>query len=250
MNYRKTKKDIYANLSKKSLQADSSKNNSHNKSNISDEKKSLSAKEYKVDSIMKRNWKPGNMLYPIPAVMVSCCDKDAGNTNILTVAWTGTVCSDPPMVFISVRPERYSYDMIKNSGEFVINLVTEKLVHASDWCGVRSGKDFDKWRECNLSQYKSEFMQTPAIKESPVNIYCKVENIIPLGSHDMFLAKVVGITVNDEYFDENGGFHLNKTGLITYVHGEYYALGNKLGSFGYSVRKKEAGKRRRNGRDR
>ena len=177
------------------------------------------------------------MLYPLPAVMVSCKRGDE-KPNIITVAWAGTICSDPAMVSISVRPERYSYDIIKESKEFVINLVTKELVRACDWCGVRSGRDYDKFAEQKLTAYTSTYMETPAIAESPVNIYCKVKDILPLGSHDMFIAEVVGITVDERYMDESGKFELNSTGLITYSHGEYFELGNNLGRFGFSVKKK------------
>lgn len=186
----------------------------------------------------KQNWKPGNMLYPVPAVMVSCKGKEQGaKPNIITLAWAGTVCSDPVMLSISVRPERYSHDLIEKSGEFVVNLVTEDLTRACDWCGVRSGKEFDKFKEMKLSCYESDFMSTPAINESPVNIYCKVKDILRLGSHDMFIAEVVGVTVDESYMDENGRFDLEATKLIAYSHGEYFALGKKLGKFGYSVKK-------------
>lgn len=186
----------------------------------------------------KQNWKPGNMLYPVPAVMVSC-KKGNEKANIITVAWAGTVCSDPAMVSISVRPERFSHDIIKESGEFVINLVNEDLVRKCDWCGVKSGKDVDKFKEQKLTEYVSEYMNVPAIAESPVNIYCKVKDIIPLGTHDMFFGEVVGVTVDESYMDENGRFDLESTKLITYSHGEYFALGDKLGKFGYSVKKKK-----------
>ena len=176
------------------------------------------------------------MLYPVPAVMVSCKRKDE-RPNIITVAWTGTVCSDPAMVSISVRPERYSHDIIENSGEFVINLVTDKLAEACDWCGVRSGRDYDKFMEMKLTEYRSDLMATPAINESPVNIYCRVVKSERLGSHDMFIGEVTGVTVDDAYMDEKGRFALEYCGLITYSHGEYYALGRKLGKFGYSVKK-------------
>ena len=186
----------------------------------------------------KEFWKPGNMLYPVPAVMVSC---KSGNekANIITVAWAGTVCSDPAMVSISVRPDRYSHHIILESREFVINLVTEKLTRACDWCGVRSGRDYDKFKEMNLHEYYSDLMETPAIEESPVNIWCRVTKIEELGSHDMFIAKVVGVSVDDAYMDDKGRFALEKTGLITYSHGEYYGLGKKLGKFGYSVKKRD-----------
>ena len=186
----------------------------------------------------KELWKPGNMLYPVPAVMVSC--KSGNETaNIVTVAWAGTVCSDPAMVSISVRPDRYSHHIILESREFVINLVTEKLTRACDWCGVRSGRDYDKFKEMNLHEYYSDLMETPAIEESPVNIWCRVTKIEELGSHDMFIAKVAGVTVDDAYMDAKGRFALEKTGLITYSHGEYYGLGKKLGKFGYSVKKRD-----------
>lgn len=187
------------------------------------------------------------MLYPLPAVMVSTADK-AGNSNILTIAWTGTVCTNPPMAYISVRPERYSYHMIRESGEFVINLTTKKLARAADYCGVRSGKDVDKWKECHLTRGTASTLKyAPVIEESPVQIECRVKNIQELGSHHMFLAEVTAVQVDESYIDEKGKFDLNKTGLIAYSHGEYLDLGKKLGTFGYSVRKKPAkGKRRGN----
>ncbi|MCR5001597.1 MAG: flavin reductase family protein, partial [Lachnospiraceae bacterium] len=174
--------------------------------------------------------------YPVPAVMVSC-KKPGERSNIITVAWAGTVCSDPAMVSISVRPERYSHDIIEETGEFVINLVTERLTRPCDWCGVRSGSEYDKFREMKLTEYVSEFMDTPAIAESPVNIYCKVIKTEHLGSHDMFIGEVKGVTVDDSFMDDKGRFALEECGLITYSHGEYYALGRKLGKFGYSVKK-------------
>ena len=184
----------------------------------------------------KQSWKPGNMLYPVPVVMVTC-KRPGEKTNIITIAWAGTVCSDPAMVSISVRPERYSHDIIEETGEFVVNLVTEKLTKSCDWCGVKSGRDVDKFKEMKLTEYASEFMDTPAIAESPVNIYCKVVKTERLGSHDMFIGEVKGVTVDDSYMDEKGRFALEKCGLITYSHGEYYSLGKKLGKFGYSVKK-------------
>ena len=190
----------------------------------------------------KQNWKAGNMLYPVPAVMVSCKAKEENaKPNIITVAWVGTVCSDPVMLSISVRPERHSHDIIEKSGEFVVNLVTESLTKACDWCGVRSGKDHDKFKEMKLHPFISDFMETPAIAESPVNIYCKVKDVLKLGSHDMFLAEVTGVTVDESYMDENGRFDLSATGLIAYSHGEYFTLGKKLGKFGYSVKKNTRG---------
>ena len=196
----------------------------------------------------KQIWKPGNMVYPLPAVMVSTADKK-GNTNILTIAWTGTVCTNPAMVYISVRPERYSYHMIKESGEFVINLTTEELIRATDFCGVRSGKDMDKWKECRLTEGKAVSLEyAPVIEQSPVNIECKVKSVQELGSHHMFLAEVTAVQADEKYMDENGKFELNKTGLLAYSHGEYLGLGKRLGTFGYSVRKKPAGKKKKGGK--
>ena len=172
----------------------------------------------------KQSWKPGNMLNPVPAVMVSCADRE-GKPNIITIAWAGTVCTNPPMVSISVRPTRYSYDMIRETGEFVINLVTEPLTRACDYCGVVSGRDVDKFAKTGL---------TPI----PVEGVCRVVEERALGSHTMFLAEVVGVTADDRYLDETGRFDINGTGLIMYSHGEYFGLGRKLGKFGYSVQKK------------
>lgn len=187
----------------------------------------------------KQIWKPGNMVYPLPAVMVSTADRE-GNDNIITVAWTGTVCTNPAMLYISVRPERYSYHMLRESGEFVVNLTTEKLAKATDWCGVRSGRDFDKWKEMHLTRGKAEKLTyAPIIQESPVNIECKVTEVQELGSHHMFLAKVEAVQVDESYMNETGNFELNDTQLLAYSHGEYYTLGKKLGTFGYSVRKKK-----------
>lgn len=188
----------------------------------------------------KQFWKPGNMVYPLPAVMVSCQD-EKGFANIITIAWTGTICTNPAMLYISVRPERYSYSIIKNTGEFVINLTTKKLIKAVDYCGVRSGRDVDKFKEMNLTAKKANQLNyAPIIEEAPVNIECKVKEIMPLGSHHMFIAEVVGVNIEDMYLNENGKFELNHSNLIIYSHGEYYGLGELLGSFGYSVRKKEA----------
>lgn len=181
-------------------------------------------------------WKGGNMLYPVPAVMVSC-GRENEIPNIITVAWAGTVCSEPPCVSISVRRERYSYDIIKETGEFVINLVTKDLVRACDWCGVRSGADYDKFKEMGLTPSVSKQVKAPGIAESPLSLECKVKDIIPLGSHDMFLAEVIGVSVDPKYMNENNKFELNSTGLVAYSHGEYFLLGEKLGKFGYSVKK-------------
>ena len=186
----------------------------------------------------KQTWKPGNMVYPLPAVMVSVGDKE-GNTNIITIAWTGTICTNPAMLYISVRPERHSYHMIRESGEFVVNLTTEALAKATDYCGVRSGKDVDKWKEMHLTKgAPNELEFAPIIQECPVNIECKVEEVKELGSHHMFIARVVSVRVDEEYIDETGKFCLNETGLMAYSHGEYLKLGEKIGTFGYSVKKK------------
>ena len=183
-------------------------------------------------------WRPGNMLYPLPAVLVSTADLKR-NANILTVAWTGTICSDPAMLYISVRPERYSYHMLKETREFVVNLTTEKLAYATDWCGVKSGRDVDKWKELNLTRGKAkELTYAPVILESPVNIECKVTEIKELGSHHMFLAEVAAVQVDESYMKKNGKFELNSTGLLAYSHGEYRSLGKEIGRFGWSVKKR------------
>ena len=182
-------------------------------------------------------WKPGNMVYPVPAVMVTAADRE-GKSNIITIAWTGTVCTNPPMAYISVRPERYSYGMLKETGEFVINLTTEKLVRATDYCGVKSGRDTDKWKETGLTPIPAQEVNVPLIKESPVNIECRVSEIRELGSHHMFLARVVAVDVDEAYLNEQGRFELQKAAPIVYSHGEYYGLSRLLGTFGYSVRKK------------
>lgn len=184
----------------------------------------------------KQTWKPGNMLYPVPAVMVSC-KRPGEKTNIITVAWAGTICSDPVMVSVSVRKERYSHDIIKETGEFVINLTTKKLCFATDFCGVKSGRDVDKFKELHLTEDKSEHISVPAIKESPVNLECIVEQVIELGSHDMFIARVAGVRVDERLLDEKGTLHLDKAELIAYSHGAYYGLGEYIGKFGYSVKK-------------
>ena len=186
----------------------------------------------------KQVWKPGNMLYPLPAVMVSVGNKE-NEANILTIAWTGTICSDPAMVYISVRPERYSYQMIQETGEFVINLTTQELLKATDYCGVKSGKQVDKWQEMGFTKGQANTLAyAPIIKESPVNIECKVTKVEKLGTHDMFLAEVTAVQVSEKYMNAEGKFELNDTGLLTYSHGEYLSLGEKLGTFGYSVRKR------------
>lgn len=185
----------------------------------------------------KINFKPGNMIYPIPAVMVSCGDIN-GISNIITVAWTGTICTNPPMAYISVRPGRYSYNIIKNSGEFVINLTTEKLLYATDFCGVRSGRDTDKWKTCNLTKEMADTVKCPLIKESPLNIECHVTKTEEYGSHHMFIADVTSVHADAGYMDKNNKFHLNSSGLIVYSHGSYFSLGKECGTFGFSCRKR------------
>ncbi len=191
----------------------------------------------------KIEWKPGNMLYPLPAVMVSCGTKSE-DYNIITVSWTGTINTDPPMVSVSIRKERYSYELIKNAGEFVINLTTKQLAGAADWCGVRSGKNFNKFKETGLTPVPASKIDTPLIAESPVNIECRVTKVIDLGTHQMFLAKVVAVNVEEKYLDkQTGKFDLRQTDPIAYLHGSYYALGENLGRFGFSVRKKKEKRR-------
>nr|WP_026656920.1 flavin reductase [Butyrivibrio sp. AE3003] len=192
----------------------------------------------------KELWKPGNMLYPIPAVMVSC-QREGEKPNIITVAWAGNVCSSPAMLSISVRKERYSYDILKETGEFVVNLTNRKLAYATDWCGVRSGKNYDKFKEMHLTPLESRFVSAPGIAESPVNIECKVRNVLELGSHDMFVAEVMGVTVDEKLLDNKGKFDLRAADLISYSHGEYFTLGEKIGKFGYSVVKKKTSKRKK-----
>ena len=191
----------------------------------------------------KVTWKPGTFEYPIPAVMVSCGTMD--KSNIITVAWTGIICTNPAEVYISVRPERYSYNIIKESGEFVINLTTRDLTYATDWCGVRSGLKYDKFKEMNLTKEKANFVKCPMIKESPVSIECKVKEIKERGSHHMFIAEVLAINADDKYIDEKGAFDISKCDLIAYANGGYYPLSKKVGKFGFSVAKKKKNNKRR-----
>lgn len=185
----------------------------------------------------KEIWKPGNMLYPLPVVMVSMADRN-GKNNIITIAWAGTVCTNPPMVSISVRPERYSHHILKETGEFVINLTTRSLAFATDFCGVKSGRDTDKFKALGLTPVAASEIKAPMIKESPVNLECRVCEVLPLGSHDMFLAEVAAVHVEESYMDENRKFHLEQAEPIVYSHGAYLLCGEQLGTFGYSVRKK------------
>lgn len=184
----------------------------------------------------KEIWKPGNMLYPLPAVLVTVSD-GKGNDNVLTVAWTGTVCSDPAMAYVSIRPSRYSYDMIKKTKEFVINLTTKDLAFATDYCGVKSGRDMDKFKAAGLTKEEAEYVKAPLIKESPVNIECRVTDIKPLGTHDMFIGEVLAVHADKKYMDETGKFDLSKAEPLIYSHGQYYSVGELIGKFGYSVQK-------------
>lgn len=186
----------------------------------------------------KIKWKGGTLLAPVPAVMVSCGSLE--KPNVLTVAWTGILCTNPPKTYISIRPERFSYPLIKESGKSVINLTTEQLVRAADFCGVRSGRDVDKFAECRLTTVPAlELDDTPMIAESPISIECRVTDIVPLGTHDMFIADIVSVAVDPGLVNEAGALRLDKAGLAAYAHGEYFALGKKLGSFGFSVKKKK-----------
>lgn len=186
------------------------------------------------------SWKPGTMIYPLPAVMISCGETEE-EYNIITISWVGTICTNPAMCYISVRPERHSYEIIKRTGEFVINLTNEELARATDWCGVRSGKDFNKLKEMKLTPAKAEMVNAPIIVESPLCIECKVKKIIPLGSHDMFISEVVNVQADARYIDkETDKFDMKKAKLIAYSHGHYYKLGEEIGRFGWTVRKKSA----------
>lgn len=187
----------------------------------------------------KQPWKPGTMIYPVPAVLVSCGDERLGY-NIITIAWTGTLCSDPPLCYISVRPERYSYDLIRQTGAYVINLTTRALVFATDWCGVQSGRDKDKFKEMKLTPVKAQKVSAPLIAESPLNIECRVREIVSLGSHDMFVSEVVAVNAEQDLINPlTGAFQLSQSDPICYVHGRYFQLGRMLGTFGFSVRKRK-----------
>lgn len=187
---------------------------------------------------MKQDWKPGTMIYPLPAVMISC-GSTPDEFNIFTASWVGTICTNPPMCYVSIRPERYSFDIIKKNMEFVINITTEELAYATDWCGVRSGKDFNKFEELNLTPAESSIVQAPVIEESPLNIECRVREILSLGSHHMFIADVVNVKADEKYIDpDTGKFELEKAKLLAYSHGQYYGLGDNVGYFGWSVKKK------------
>ncbi len=187
----------------------------------------------------KQHWKPGTMIYPLPAVLVSCGDEQRGY-NIITIAWTGTICTQPPMCYISVRPQRYSYTLIKDSGEYVINLTTRALTFAVDWCGVKSGREVDKFKEMKLTPQKAQKVSAPLIAESPLNIECRVREVVPLGSHDMFVSEVLAINADESLINpRTGAFEFSHAQPICYSHGRYFPLGRILGTFGYSVRKKK-----------
>lgn len=190
------------------------------------------------EAIPKRSWKPGTMLAPVPAVMVSCGGTDEYSPNIITLAWAGTVCTNPPMLSVSIRPERHSHKIISSTMEFVVNITTANLAKATDWCGVKSGRDVDKFQETGLTPFPSEQVAAPGIAEAPINMECKVRKIIRLGSHDLFLAEIVAVHISEDLLDKKGKLRLDHADLLAYAHGEYYVLGRRLGFFGYSVKKK------------
>lgn len=190
----------------------------------------------------KITWKAGTMLAPIPPALVSCGTIE--NPNVMTAAWSGIVCTNPPLTYVSIRPSRYSYELIKKSGEFVINLPTVSLAKAVDWCGVKSGRNENKFVKMGLSPLPCKYIGAPQVAQSPVSIECKVLQVTNYGSHDMFLAKVLAVNVDDEYINKNGEFNIEKAGLLAYAHGFYYALGKKIGRFGWSVEKKKTRKKR------
>lgn len=200
----------------------------------------------KKRTIMKKHWKAGTMIAPVPAVLVSC-GAEPKEWNMLTVAWCGTICSEPAMCYVSIRPERHSYEIIKRTGEFVINLTNEAMAEATDWCGVRSGRDFDKFAECSLTPKESMTVSAPSIEEAPISIECKVKDIIPLGSHDMFIAEVLSVAVDEQYLNpETGKLDLAEAKLIAYAHGEYFSIGKSIGTFGWTVKGSKLRKEKRN----
>lgn len=185
----------------------------------------------------KITWKGSTLLAPVPPVLVSCGNGE--RDNLITVAWTGIINSEPPKTYISVRPERFSHGLIKESGEFVINLPSAHIVRSVDFCGCRSGRDIDKFEACSLTREAASALSCPMVAESPVSIECRVTDLLALGSHDMFMADIIAVNVDERYIDENGKFHIEKCALAAYAHGQYFALGKKIGSFGYSVKKKK-----------
>ncbi len=192
----------------------------------------------------KTVWPGSTQLGPVPAVLVGCAEPDGSKPNLITVAWTGIVCSQPPMLSISVRPERYSHGLISRSGVFTVNLTTVEMAAATDWCGVKSGRDFDKFAECRLTKLPGCAISAPGVAESPVTLECRTTQVVKLGSHDLFLAEIVAVQVSSDLLDAEGRLSLEKAGLLAYAHGHYYALGRSLGHFGYSVRKKKTARRK------
>ena len=189
---------------------------------------------------MKQDWKPGTMIYPLPALLVSC-GSTPEDYNLFTVAWAGTICTNPAMCYISVRPERHSYALIKQNMEFVLNLTTEDMAYATDWCGVRSGRDYRKFEEMKLTPGKARMVAAPIVEESPLSIECRVKEIVSLGSHDMFIAEVLNVKADERYLDEQSGkWSLDASHSLVYLHGAYYGLGRKIGKFGWSVEKKKS----------
>ena len=195
-------------------------------------------REGQKPAVGKVRWKPGTMLAPVPPILVSCGGADGFRPNIITLAWAGTICSEPPMVSVSIRPERHSHGIISATRNFVLNLTTAEMAKAVDWCGVKSGRDVDKFEGAGLTPFASSVVSAPGIAESPVNMECRVKKIIPLGSHDMFIAEIVAVHVSEELMDKKGKLRLEYAGLLAYSHGEYYVLGRKIGYFGFSVRRK------------
>lgn len=188
---------------------------------------------------MKQNWRPGTMIYPLPAILVSC-GSSPEEWNVFTASWTGTICSDPAMCYVSIRPERHSYDIVKRNMEFTLNLTTVELAKATDWCGVRSGRDYNKFEEMNITPIKGVKVNAPYIDESPIAIECRVKDIIKLGTHDMFIAEVLNVIADDKYIDpETGAFDMKKADLLVYAHGGYYTMGELIGTFGWTVKKKK-----------
>lgn len=187
----------------------------------------------------KQSWRPGTMIYPLPAILVSC-GSSIDDSNLITIAWTGTICSDPAMCYISVRPERHSYELIRRQMEFTINLTTEAMARATDWCGVRSGRDYNKWKETGLTPGKGVKVCCPYIEESPLSIECRVKEIVKLGTHDMFIAEVVNVLADEKYLNpETGAFEMERARLLNYSHGTYFTQGEKIGTFGWTVKKKK-----------
>lgn len=232
-NLPKGRLQTYDMIDKKQTKTNKSTNQKSPKGGIEDRRKPFRGPYNHV------SWKPGTLIYPLPAVLISC-GSSPEDYNVLTISWVGTICTNPPMCYISVRPERHSYNIIKETGEFVINLTNEDMAYATDWCGVKSGKDFNKFTEMKLTPVKGEMVNAPIVKESPLCIECRVKEIIPLGSHDMFIAEVINVQADSQYIDpETDTFKLSEAKLIAYSHGHYYKLGEEIGKFGWTVQKKK-----------